>query len=32
VLGFRLYGFPGYSQYSRVHTFFDLNAGVRYTF
>ncbi|MGW8314407.1 MAG: hypothetical protein ACWGNV_02315 [Bacteroidales bacterium] len=32
VLGFRCYGFPGYSEFSNINTFFDLRAGVRYTF
>ena len=32
VIGFRLYGFPGYDTYSKVRTFFDLRAGVQYTF
>ena len=32
VLGFRLYGFPGYSEYSKVNSFVDMRLGVRYTF
>lgn len=32
VLGFRLYGFPGYREYSKVNSFVDLRLGVRYTF
>ncbi len=32
VLGFRFYGFPGYSMYSEVHSFVDLKAGLRFTF
>lgn len=32
VIGFRLYGFPGYSEYSKVNTFLDLRLGVRYSF
>lgn len=32
VIGFRIYGFPGYVRYSEVHSFFDLKAGLRYTF
>lgn len=32
VLGFRCYGFPGYSEFSSVNTFLDLRAGVQYTF
>jgi hypothetical protein len=32
LIGFRLYGFPGYERYSMVRSFFDLRAGVRYTF
>ena len=32
VIGFRLYGFPGYDRYSKIRTFFDLRAGVRYNF
>jgi len=32
IIGFRFYGFPGYDRYSEVHSFFDLRAGVSYTF
>lgn len=32
ILGFRYYGYPGYDQYSKVHNFFDIRAGLKYTF
>lgn len=32
IIGFRYYGFPGYSEYSKVHNFFDIRAGFKYTF
>jgi hypothetical protein len=32
VLAFRLYGFPGYIEFSEVNSFVDLTLGVRYTF
>ena len=32
VLGFSLYGFSGYNEYSKVNSFIDLRLGVRYTF
>lgn len=32
VIGFRLYAFPGYSDYSSVHRFLDLNMGIRFRF
>ena len=32
VIGFRLYAFPGYSGYSAVYRFLDLNLGIRYRF
>jgi hypothetical protein len=32
LVGFRMYGFPGYVPYSKVRSYFDLRAGVRYTF
>ena len=32
VIGLRFYGFPGYSEFSPIRSFFDLKAGLRYTF
>lgn len=32
VIGFRYYGFPGYQEFSSIHHFFDVKAGLRYTF
>jgi len=32
VLGFRFYGFPGYSAYSNVNRFLDVRAGLRFVF
>lgn len=32
VIGFRLYAFPGYSEYSSVYRFLDLNTGICYRF